>query len=367
MILAKIRNFSYDKQLREKLPICEYSDVNDLASKCCITINEKTFGFSKWVSPKRTRSYPYSRVYDTFDECNSKTVTIIPIIKDEGADGDMDYLQWDTISFMSLLGIYVIIGFYDAAELNTRNSRKPNKITNQKLNNAYISDQLLHLSRYHHDALHWNLNQLEQNNLIRLTNLARHAYENIGRNLNIRMHPPKNIDRFLARISKDRESYMSYSREKAKKAQNREVLTLQPKEAIGVGEKMPITIENYLGGYYFFTVDDVIVHNDIIYLIESKHTNYGLLPAIDDIKDGLLKLMLYNNLDEIVDLNGVQNHRVVLRLTSTELRANISLPNDLNEINKFLFENSLENKRDLILQLHNEAVRNNFTIWIEQV
>ena len=70
---------------------------------------DNEFAVSWWVSPKRTRSYPYARVYDTLG-FSGKKATIIPIIKDEGKDGDRDFLQWDTISLMSLLGVYVIVG-----------------------------------------------------------------------------------------------------------------------------------------------------------------------------------------------------------------------------------------------------------------
>ena len=46
---------------------------------------------SWWVSPKRTRSYPYARVYDSLSFPGRK-VTVIPIIKDEGKEGDRVYL-----------------------------------------------------------------------------------------------------------------------------------------------------------------------------------------------------------------------------------------------------------------------------------
>lgn len=74
-------------------------------------MKKNKIAISRWVSPKRTRSYPYARVYDTLNFVG-KRITIIPVIKDEGKDGDRDFLQWDTISLMSLLGIYVSIAYY---------------------------------------------------------------------------------------------------------------------------------------------------------------------------------------------------------------------------------------------------------------
>ena len=181
ILFGKIKNFSYKKFCREELKTFDLNsksiDINDLPSKCNIQINNKIMSISKWVSPKRTRSYPYARVYDCFDSCSGKVVTIIPIIKDEGIDGDMDYLQWDTISLMSLLNVYVILGFYEDAEKNIRNANKSNKITNQKLKSNFIYKQLEILSAYHQSALHWNLNQLNNENLLNIINKAKTSYK----------------------------------------------------------------------------------------------------------------------------------------------------------------------------------------------
>jgi hypothetical protein len=84
----------------EESPFAEF-DINSAKSASLISIGQSRFGLSKWVSPKRTRSYPYERVYNTFSI--SKRITVIPVVKDEGASGDRDFLQWDTISLMSLL------------------------------------------------------------------------------------------------------------------------------------------------------------------------------------------------------------------------------------------------------------------------
>ncbi len=55
----------------------------------------------------------------------SKKITVIPIVKDEGASGDRDFIQWDTVSLMSLLDVFVIFAYYDKAD------KKDRKITNQ--------------------------------------------------------------------------------------------------------------------------------------------------------------------------------------------------------------------------------------------
>jgi hypothetical protein len=76
-------------------------DINDAATACIVRDGKYTFALSKWVSPKRTRTYPFGRVYNTLS--HSKKVTVIPVVKDEGKRGDRDYVQWDTVSLMALL------------------------------------------------------------------------------------------------------------------------------------------------------------------------------------------------------------------------------------------------------------------------
>ena len=71
-------------------------DINNAPASCMVRDGDFVFGLSKWVSPKRTRSYPYARVYNTL-RC-PKRITVIPIVKDEGKNGDRDFIQWDTVS-----------------------------------------------------------------------------------------------------------------------------------------------------------------------------------------------------------------------------------------------------------------------------
>ena len=80
--------------------------------------------------------------------------------------------------------------------------------------------------------------------------------------------------------------------------------------------KTTLTIKNYLGGFYFFTCDEIKIDNNDIYLIEGKHSKHGVIPSLEDIKDGLMKMILFTNLKEVV-LNGKKYcHKSVLKLTS---------------------------------------------------
>lgn len=206
--------------------------------------------------------------------------------------------------------------------------------------------------------MHWNINQFEK--LPALAQKAKNAYADISASLGVKLHNTKSIDNFITKITKSKEAFMDFSRSKARVAQHREVLTLQPKEQIGIGQKCKIIIENYLGGQYFFTCDDVLLQDNMLVLCESKHSKNALLASSDDIKDGLLKFMLYNNIDSIV---GYDKFKVVLRLTSSVLKDSFILPSvklqDFIECNTFL-----KTHIATLQALNIESSKNHFEVWI---
>lgn len=304
--------------------------------------NKNEIAVSWWVSPKRTRSYPYARVYDTLGFAGKK-VTIIPIIKDEGKDGDRDFIQWDTISLMSLLGVYVIVGYYVKAD---KNLKYRNKITNQKFDTEYIKNEILRLLSYQSDALHWNLEQIDK--ISQVADRAFISYKKISKELSVEMHSMESAKRRIEELHKGKERFMQLSRDLAHKAQKRESITIQPKEDL-TGIKATITIKNYLGGYYYFTCDEVEIHGDKLHLIEAKHTKTSTLPSEGDIKDGLIKMILFTNLEN-VSINDHEFRSIpILKLTT---------------INKFR-ENLLnKSKREFLNLLKMEAKTNGFRIKI---
>ena len=131
-IFAQIKGIEYKPYLCKELDEVKMNEFDKaLSSKTSFILNvdnTNKIAISWWVSAKRTRSYPYARVYNTLS-FSGKKITIIPIFKDEGKDGDRDFLQWDTISLMSLLGVYVIISYYVDA---TQSLRYRHKIADQR-------------------------------------------------------------------------------------------------------------------------------------------------------------------------------------------------------------------------------------------
>ncbi|MGB9819944.1 MAG: hypothetical protein ACPLVG_01190 [Pseudothermotoga sp.] len=273
--------------------------------------SENEIAVSWWVSPKRTRSYPYARVYDTL-ACTCKRVTIIPIMKDEGKDGERDFLQWDTISLMSLLGVHVIVAYYVKADRACRHKDKV-KITNQRFDTEYLKKEIQRLVSYQSDALHWNLEQIDK--ISDIADRAFNSYKKISEDLGVEMHSMESARERIQILQEGKKQFMELSRELAHKAQERESRTVQPKERLN-GTKGEITIKNDLGGYYYFTCDEVEICGTNIYLIEGKHTSKRNLPSKENIKDGLIKMMLYTNLENVKVDDKEYDPIPVLKLTT---------------------------------------------------
>jgi len=343
-ILANIKGIKYKPFLCRKLSSYNITNLSEALSKeatFVLNIGKKDkMAVSWWVSAKRTRSYPYARVYDSLGFAGKK-LTIIPIFKDEGADGDRDFLQWDTVSLMSLLGVYVIIAYYDDAK---RNPIYKNKITDQRFNIQHIMTNINNLLTYHSDPLHWNLSQIEQ--IGEVAEIAFRAYERISKRTRVKMHSKNSALERISQLKKGKAIFMNLSRKLARKAQVRESLTDQPKEKLD-GTKS--TIKNYLGGYYCFTVDEVKLKKSEVHLIEGKHTKTSRLPALEDIKEGLLKMDLFTNLEDVrIDGKTYSRFPILKLTTGTSFR--------IDELNK---------RQETILSLlKSESRQNKFKISI---
>src|SRR3989338_5409744 len=185
-ISAKIKGIKYAPLLCRELNTFSFSELDKALSSdatLILKIDDKNqIALSWWRSAKRTRTYPYSRVYDSLSFAGRK-VTIIPIVKDEGKDGDRDFLQWDTISLMSLLGVYVIIAYYNDA---TQSSKYDKKITEQSFDIGYLKNQINNLLSYQSDALHWNLSQID--NIAEIGKKALDSYDKISQKVGVEMH-----------------------------------------------------------------------------------------------------------------------------------------------------------------------------------
>jgi hypothetical protein len=349
-ITANITSISYSPTLCSDLHEYPLSDLETALTSSSFLLsvpNQSTWAVSRWVSPKRTRSYPYANVYDTIKYL--PRLTIIPVVKDEGIDGDRDFLQWDTISLMSLLNVFTIITYYDKAEINDRVPSKK-KITNQKFNIEHIKSQILRLNSYVSSALHWNVDQL--NSIGDIGDRALSAYKKIEADTKIPLHSPVSAKKHFYDISQSSSNFISISRSRAEISAKSEQQTIHDLEKLS-GQKSLLVIKNYLGGEYYLTVDEVhFLPDNTIQLVEAKNTTdpSKFFTSMLDIKDAIFKMILLTNLKNVF-VDGVEfKHESIVKLTSTK---------------KFDIINLSVNKQDIYNKLLIEGKVNNFSLAIE--
>ena len=274
---------------------------------------------------------------------SGKKVTVIPIVKDEGKQGDRDFVQWDTISMMSLLGVHVIIGYYSGA---TKSARYRHKITDQRFDLEYLGGEIEELLCYQSDALHWNIEQTGKVGYI--GERALKAYSVISEQLDIEMHSLRFAQQRVRVLLEGKAEFMTLSRDLAKQAQARESVTTQPKEHIS-GIKGTLTIENYLGGNYFWTCDEIELHGNQIFLIEAKHTKKDELPSLGDIKDALVKMMLFTNLE---NLRVSERRYIPIPIVKLTTGGGLNL------------QSQSSRRKNMLVNLRNEAETNGFRVSI---
>ncbi len=168
----------------------------------------------------------------------------------------------------------------------------------------------------------------------------------MGKYLKVEMHSRQSAEKRINELLKGKDEFMKLSRMLAEKAQQRERLTVQPKENLS-GTKAIITIRNYLGGYYYFTSDEAKIKENTVFLIEGKHSEDNSLPSLEDIKDGLLKMILFTNLEDVKIDSKNYKSIAALKLTSG---------GKLNE------QNLTKSQKENLVILRKEAKINNFKI-----
>ena len=356
-----IRGVKYKACLTENLTKVSFVDFdpNNSSASGMIQADDMEIAYSKWVSPKRTRSYPFSRIYNTYN--SAKILTIIPVIKDEGKDGDLDKLQYSTISWMNLLNTYIVLGYYEDAEKSQKKKQSSkDKLTNQKFNGEFIKSQIQEIIEYKQSALHWNKNLFEER-FVNIFRQALDAYTIILDRTSVKIHSHVGMERYLQAIIGDFEEFKNLSLKGSKGASKREAATFHQLEYLIDGMKATFCIENYLGGTYYLTPDE-IYHVEEGYIIqESKNSTTKALPDLSDIQDGLFKLILYSNIDSL-QLNGHQvNFSVRLKLTGNDVRDQVVLPCSLKELDEFLKINETifsEKEKNIVKKLLLESQRN---------
>ncbi len=356
-----IKDVRYEARLTEPLQTYELNgfNINTANPYGSLHSADAQIGFSKWVSPKRTRTYPFARIYNTYK--TSKILTIMPVIKDEGKEGDLDAIQFSTISWMSLLNIHIVLAYYSSAvKNNTPKQRHRHKLTHQCFDNDYVVEQIREIFAYKASALHWN-RSLFESRFVSTYETALAAYREISAATGVEIHNQTNAAKYLEKIKLQYEHFKNASLRASQRASHRESLTAHAYEYLEDGAKATLDIQNYLGGVYHLTADRLFEEAGRFIIEESKHTTRGSLPSVEDIKDGLFKLILYSNLDKLnVEEVGVP-FTARLKLTGTRLAGSIMLPTDEQALEAFITRNRSvlsARQREVIGLLQGEASAN---------
>lgn len=356
-----IKDVQYRAFLADELTTYDYAsfNINHAATSGKILFPNGEFAYSKWVSPKRTRSYPFERIYNTYN--SPVRLTVIPVLKDEGLDGDLDRIQYSTISWMNLLNIYIVLGYYDRATKNNRPLQiAKNKITHQMFNESEVNQQIEKISQYKQSALHWN-RSLIQDSFIDIFRSALNSYEEISKKTSVRVHDRRTQEQYLDIIMRDFEDFKNISLRGSRGASIRETQTTHGFEYLTDGLKATFQIENYLGGLYYLTADEVLLSGDTYIIQESKNSTSGFLPSLSDIKDGLFKLILFSNLDTLQLSGKPVQFTSRLKLTGRKISGSLTMPCEEDSMAQFLSKNHghyTKKEKETMQKLNQEASNN---------
>lgn len=117
-----------------------------------------------------------------------------------------------------------------------------------------------------------------------------------------------------------------------------------------------------MGGVYYLTPDEIFYSNETYIIQESKNSSTKSLPSLDDIQDGLFKLILFTNLDSL-HLNGSPISFITkLKLTGRNVSGRIIFPQaSQDDLVAFLAANEKvfnSDRQEIIKKLALEAEAN---------
>ena len=193
--------------------------------------NEQTVAISVWTTPKRTKTYPLSRVYNTLSHDGIR-ITIIPALTDYGENGERGKIQPNTTYWMTALGVYVILGVFVEAEAGEVGALAANanpgavnregspKFVRQKFDLEPIQEQIETILRDNPDVDTWNQGQVES-----IPGLLLQGIENYERLSNELYVPINSFDRLRNQVevwSDDEERFLRDHEQNSIIAQNSE-------------------------------------------------------------------------------------------------------------------------------------------------
>lgn len=188
---------------------------------------------------------------------------------------------------------------------------------------------------YCQSALHWNKNLFEEP-FTKVFEQALDCYTSISNISGVKVHSRRGMNNYLQKIVEEFEEFKNISLKGSQSASKREALTSHALEYLVDGLKATFSIENYLGGVYYLTPDEIFYKDNIYTIQESKNTSQHSLPKLADIQDGLFKLILFSNLDTLTLNEQPVSFITKLKLTGNNVINSIVFPASVTELTSFL-------------------------------
>ena len=312
-IEGKIGNQSYQFKIDSKLSSMDFVEAMRKPRKVFKSkFLNKEVAISVWTTPKRSKTYPLGRVYDTLSYHGIK-ITIIPVMVDYGKNGERGRIQPNTVDWMTSVGVYLILGVYVDAEkgkvgklaknagAKTKSSEgKPKFAKGQKFNLKHLQKQIEKIIKNKPDIKIWNENQFTT-----IPNLLENAinnYKRLGEELDIPLSDFSRLEKKIRLWKNDLEQFLADCECLSKRAQNSEIRADHKLENI-TGAKGKINIDFGESRKLYLTADSIDLDNDkcLVTILEGKNASSEKFPKLNDVKDALFKLMIFKNSDFYFD------------------------------------------------------------------
>lgn len=344
-----------------KFPLREF-DINRAKASGIIETEKTEVAYAKWVSPKRTQISSLARTYSSYSASKtvSKTLAIVPVLKDDGRDGDLDKLHYSTVSSLNLLNTYVVLGYHNHADKNsTPGSIDRDKLTNHRFERESIRSQIQAIIDYPKNAFHWN-KQLLETQFGETLRQALDAYWKISDRTGVKIHPYIGMDHYQQSVIADLETFEKNSLTKSQDDPERSPNSGVLKYPVS-GSKATFTIETDRGGCYPLVPESLFWLTDRYVIQESRNSAKKPFLDLSEIQEALFRLIPYVSLHSL-QLNGeAVRFSVRLKLTGFTVLSQVLLPADSDTIEAFFTTNSgilKESDQRVIYLLNQEAEQN---------
>ena len=362
-----IKSFNYTPQINDDLTTYEFSDfdVNTVDRQGIIKLQHGNLGYSIWDSPLQSKFYPFARVYNTYGPI-SRSIAIIPVLRDDGADGKLEHIQYSALSWMNLANVYIVFAYFDEATRTPKVNQ--HKLINRKLNSETVRLQIERLMLYRSSALHWNCSQFGQN-FKSIYKRAIRAYEKISRITKTKIHPNKIKLSYIDKLRADCQKYEGISIDGSKSTRFKNDKTLHENKYVE-GRRNVFYLNDGLGGVYYLTAKDVWRSTSTYVIQETRIARKGFLPSLRQIQDGIFRLIFFGNIDTLYR-NGYQvKFQPRLSLFGSKVNGTLFLPCKDKEFNVFVRKNKdsiSKNELEILNKLRLEVEKNQcFALEIAQ-